>query len=277
MCKHFFGLIFVFLFIPSFAFATTAADIKETFSNDHEAFLRAHYVLPLEKKEAVSILSASYQRKRVEDWLNEDIKDYLNDEPLTWVHILSYQTYVVQSYDRARPETLLAYDVSEKDGNLKVVHRASGYAFGQFKNSGGFVMAEDDYDRIDLGFWYEVIYDPWDNLLYHRVYIGSKMLDSYINVDAEDLYFRFKDDAEDHTRVGTFQVKTFPGFKVPVVFFEYGSKTLAVSTEVESKRNIQVGGRIGFEVTFQFKRDLVSVDARGVVLLNMTAEEFATL
>ena len=287
MKKVFLGVICVSVFLSTSTYAASSQRIREFFKDNHEEFLDYHWLRAREiyseapyynsSRFMTSHLEVTYKKKNVPLPIFENLDDYINDTPLCEKHELNFRVIQHQSYKKDDDPRLHHYQFIEKDGDLRVVHKAYGFTIGTFDKTGQFdVLNWDTNGQLDLQFWNSVHFDPWTSSMFYKLFIADederKTRMDY-TAQAAQFYFRFKGDSESQIRVGSLDVVHLPGFKNAAVVFIYDGKLRPIAHEADSKMNASKDV-ITFDVVYRYDERKLWIDCQGVVQLGLAENEF---
>jgi len=284
--------LFVFFFallcaLPHLGFSDSSKTIQDFFGNDHEKFVDYHWLAPREifdqwsngSRFMASFLLVTYQRKHVANPIFESFKDYVGDTPLSWNHKLNYRHILFQSYQKEFWPFLNEYEVrTNAEGNLLVYHKNYNFIVGTFEKDGQFdVLNYDQLGQINIDLWKKVHYDPWAGHMFVKAYIEKEsMRKTKFNYpgNADDFYFKFKNDVNQKTRVGSLNVVVLPGFKNASVVFTYNGHSRPISKNAEHAIVSWSKETVTFDVKYEYDPRLLWMDKNGVLHLEMTEDDF---
>ena len=287
MKKVLVGVICVSVFLSTSTYAVSSQRIKEFFKDSHEEFLDYHWLRAREmysdspyynsSRFMTSHLEVTYKKKNVALPIFGNLDDYINDTPLFEKHELNYRVIHHQSYKKDDDPRLHPYQVIEKDGDLRVVHKAYGFTIGTFDKTGQFdVLNWETNGQLDLQFWKNIHFDPWTSSMFYKLFIANedarKTRTDY-TVHATQFYFRFKGDSESQIRVGSLDVVHLPGFKNATVVFVYDGTIRPIAHESDIKMD-WTEDTITFDVWYRYDEQKLWIDAEGIVQLGLTENEF---
>jgi len=275
------------LFLSTSTYAVSSQRIKEFFKDNHGEFLDYHWLRAREiyseapyynsSRFMTSHLEVTYKKKPAPIPIFENLDDYINDTPLCKKHELNFRVIQHQSYKKDDDSRLHPYQVIEKEGDLRVVHKAYGFTIGTFDKTGQFdVLNWDTNGQLDLQFWKNVHFDPWTNGMFYKLFIANED-ERKTHVDytahAAQFYFRFKDDLASQIRVGSLDILHLPGFKNATVVFVYDGTLRPIAHEVDIKID-WTNTTITFDVWYRYDEQKLWIDTQGVVQLGLTENEF---
>ncbi len=284
MKKVFLAFLVYSFFVPSQTYSATSEEIKKFFEDDQGKLLDYYWVRPREiynewsnsSRFMKSFVTVSYLKKSHESFL-DGFKEYLSDQPLSWKHELNYRTVIHQAYQKEVHPVVEEYAVRENSSKqLEIVHRRLNFVIGTFDINGRYDYRGYYVGMVDVTFWQDVFYDPWDQRMYYRRFISNendRKTHTDYSANADQFLFRFKNDSM--VRSGKIEIVGVPGFNKPVALFNYQGRVKPISKDADIKMDWDRDKTtVSFDVIYQYDERELFITPQGIVQFSKTLEEF---